>query len=137
MSNITQPTPTARTHGGLLNLTHLVNPLVLRFAGSRFMPLYGVLEHRGRRSGRLFRTPVVVRRSDDGFIVPMPWGEKTDWCRNIRAAGGCRLRWKGRSFELSNPEVVAQPQVRVSFGPFERLFIRRFGVNQYLRLREA
>jgi hypothetical protein len=55
----------------------LLNSLVLRFAGTRFFPLYGVIEHRGRRSGRIFHTPVVVRPLADGFVVPMPWGERT------------------------------------------------------------
>jgi hypothetical protein len=54
------------------------NSLVLLFAGTRFFPLYGVIEHRGRRSGRIFHTPVVVRPVADGFVVPMPWGERTD-----------------------------------------------------------
>ena len=65
----------------------LFNSLMLRFAGRRFFPLYGVIEHRGRRSGRIFHTPVVVRPLADGFVVPMPWGERTDWYRNVRAAG--------------------------------------------------
>src|SRR4051794_30362413 len=51
------------------------NSVVLRIAGMRFFPLYGVIEHRGRRSGRIFHTPVVVRPLADGFVVPMPWGQ--------------------------------------------------------------
>jgi len=52
----------------------LFNSLMLRFAGTRFFPLYGVIEHRGRRSGRIFHTVVVVRPVAEGFVVPMPWG---------------------------------------------------------------
>ena len=66
--------------------TRLFNPLAMLLAGTRIFPLYGVLEHRGRRSGKLFRTPVVVRPTVDGFVVPMPWGEGTDWYRNVKAA---------------------------------------------------
>ena len=56
----------------------LFNSLLSRFAGRRFFPLYGVIEHRGRRSGRIFHTVVVVRPVAEGFVVPMPWGERTD-----------------------------------------------------------
>ncbi|HET6317792.1 MAG TPA: nitroreductase family deazaflavin-dependent oxidoreductase, partial [Chloroflexota bacterium] len=71
----------------MLALTRVFNRLALPLAGTRALPLYGVLVHRGRRSGKTYRTPVVVRPTADGFIIPLPWGEGTDWCRNVRAAG--------------------------------------------------
>ena len=43
------------------------------------MPLYGVLTQLGRRSGKFFRIPIVPRPTSDGFVIPMPWGEGTDW----------------------------------------------------------
>jgi deazaflavin-dependent oxidoreductase (nitroreductase family) len=104
-------------------------------AGTRVLPLYGVLVHRGRRSGKLFRTPVVVRPTADGFIVPMPWGEGTDWCRNVRAAGECTVRWKGRDYALTQPQVVASGDpAMASFGSAQRWGLRRFGITQCLRL---
>jgi deazaflavin-dependent oxidoreductase (nitroreductase family) len=121
----------------VLNLAKLLNPLVLRLAGTRWLPLYGVLEHRGRRSGRLFRTPVVVRRAPDGFVVPMPWGEGTDWYRNVRAAGGCRIRWKGRDYVLVEPEVIDATAARSAFPTVQWAGMRRFGIQQCLRLRAA
>jgi deazaflavin-dependent oxidoreductase (nitroreductase family) len=121
--------------GGFRAATGLFNRLVLPLAGTRLLPLYGVIEHRGRRSGRLYRTPVVVRSSADGLIVPMPWGEGTDWCRNVRAAGGCRIRWRGRDYELTRPEVVAVSEVEPAFGGFQRAAIGWLGIRECLRLR--
>jgi len=113
----------------------LFNSLVLRFAGRRFFPLYGVIEHRGRRSGRIFHTVVVVRRVADGFVVPMPWGERTDWYRNVRAADGCAIRWKGRYHPVDQPEPVDPHAVMSAFNSFERAIMSRLGINQCLRLR--
>jgi deazaflavin-dependent oxidoreductase (nitroreductase family) len=111
------------------------NRLVLRLAGTRLLPLYGVIEHRGRRSGTLYRTPVVVRPSGDGFLVPMPWGEGTDWFRNVRAAGGCVIRWKGRDYATVRPEVLDDPATaRAGFNAFERKAMARFGIDRSLRL---
>ena len=73
--SVANATPTPRARSPLLGATRLFNPLALELAGTRLLPLYGVLEHRGRRSGKTFRTPVVVRPTADGFVVPMPWGE--------------------------------------------------------------
>jgi len=114
--------------------TRLFNPISMLLAGTRFLPLYGVLEHRGRRSGKIFRTPVVVRPANDGFIVPMPWGEGTDWCRNVRAAGECVVRWKGRNYRLVNPEVLDAASALTSFSPFERSMMTRFHIDKVLRL---
>lgn len=111
------------------------NSLMLRFAGTRFFPLYGVIEHRGRRTGRIFHTVVVVRPFADGFVVPMPWGERTDWYRNVRAAGGCAIRWKGRYHSVDRPETVDTHAVMTAFNNFERAFMTRLHITQWLRLR--
>jgi deazaflavin-dependent oxidoreductase (nitroreductase family) len=125
--------PPAR--GGFLHVTRVFNRLVLRLAGTRLLPLYGVIEHRGRRSGTLYRTPVVVRPSGDGFLVPMPWGEGTDWYRNVRGAGGCVIRWKGRDYTMVRPEVLGDPQTaRAGFSAFERMAMARLGIDRSLRL---
>jgi deazaflavin-dependent oxidoreductase (nitroreductase family) len=118
-------------------LTRLFNRLVLRFAGTRLMPLYGVIEHHGRRSGTAYRTPVVVKPTADGFLVPMPWGEGTDWYRNVRAAGGCVVRWRGRDYAVVRPEVLGAgdpARARAGFNAFERKAMARFGIDRALRL---
>ena len=127
---------TPRPHAAVLGATRLFNRLVLLLAGTRWLPLYGVIEHRGRRSGKSFRTPVVARPTGDGFVVPMPWGEGTDWYRNVRAADGATIRWNGRDYPLVDPEVIDDPAAAgASFSPFQRLVMRRLGIRQSLRLR--
>jgi deazaflavin-dependent oxidoreductase (nitroreductase family) len=124
-----------RTRSRFLTLTRVFNRLVLPLAGTRLLPLYGVIEHRGRRSGAAYRTPVVVRRTGDGFLVPMPWGEGTDWYRNVRTAGGCVVRWKGRAYHLVRPEVLTDPTAaRAGFNAFQRAALARFGIDRSLRL---
>jgi deazaflavin-dependent oxidoreductase (nitroreductase family) len=123
-----------RTLGAVLGATRLFNRVVLLLAGTRLLPLYGVLKHRGRRSGKAFATPVVVRPTSDGFIVPMPWGEGTDWYRNVRAAGECVIRWKGRDYLSVEPEVLDSASAHASFSGFERTIMTRFHIDHVLRL---
>ena len=134
--SVANTAPSRRSHSAVLGASRMLNPLVLLFAGTRLLPLYGVIEHRGRRSGKVFHTPVVVRPTDDGFIVPMPWGEGTDWYRNVRAAGECTIRWKGRDYQLVDPEVIDQAaMVGRGFSAFQRTMMARLGIAQALRLR--
>jgi deazaflavin-dependent oxidoreductase (nitroreductase family) len=136
MSAIPTMSP-ARHPGGMRSAARFFNVFISRFAGTRWMPLYGVITHQGRRSGRVFHTPVVVRPTTDGFMVPMPWGEGTDWFRNVRAAGGCVIRWKGRDYHVEQPEVLDLAQAAAAFGAFQRRMMARFGIKQALRLRRA
>jgi deazaflavin-dependent oxidoreductase (nitroreductase family) len=133
-SNVTTASA-PRPHSTFLTVTRVFNKFSMLFAGTRLMPLYGVLEHRGRRSGKVFHTPIVVRPTSDGLIVPMPWGETTDWFRNVRAAGECTIRWKGRSYTLYQPEVVNAAQAQSAFGGFQRSAMQRFGIERVLQLR--
>src|SRR5438128_6643025 len=134
--SVANTAPSRRSHSAVLGASRMLNPLVLLLAGTRLLPLYGVIEHRGRRSGKVFLTPVVVRPTDDGFVVPMPWGEGTDWYRNVRAAGGCVIRWKGRDYPLVQPELVDDPAAAgAGFGAFERAMMARLGIDHCLRLR--
>src|SRR5712691_3469267 len=70
------------------------------------LPPWAVILHRGRRSGRAYRTPLLAFRQDGTLIVALLYGEESDWLRNLRAAGGGQVVRAGRTFELGTPRVV-------------------------------
>jgi hypothetical protein len=35
-------------------------------------------------------------RSPDGFVIALTYGPDRDWVRNVLAAGGCTIEWRGR-----------------------------------------
>lgn len=118
-------------------VVRLFNPLTPRFAGSRYFPLVALVRHRGRRSGRLYATPTMARPTADGFVVPLTFDEGADWYRNVQAAGGCVIRWRGTEYELVAPEVVDWAAARSAFSPVERLLLPLFGITRYVRLQRA
>lgn len=79
-----------------------------RFQGmyAWLVPPWAVIVHRGRRSGRTYRTPVLAFRHEQTLVVALLYGEESDWVRNLRAAGGGRVVRRGRTFELVGPRVV-------------------------------
>jgi deazaflavin-dependent oxidoreductase (nitroreductase family) len=87
----------------------ITNPIVRMFAGRRLSPV-AIVVHRGRTSGRRYRTPVMAFRIDDGFIISLPYGADRDWVRNVLTAGSCTLERAGRRVELTEPKVLAQSQ---------------------------
>jgi deazaflavin-dependent oxidoreductase (nitroreductase family) len=117
--------------------TRYLNPLMLSLAGSRRLPMLAVVHHRGRRSGRSYTTPTAARPTVDGFVVPLTFGERTDWFRNVQAAGGCTIRWKGIDYPVIEPVVVDWETVQSSFSPVERVMVPLIGIEQFVWLRHA
>jgi len=114
--------------------TRLFNPLILRFAGTQHVRAYAVIEHRGRRSGRTYRTPVAARRTTDGFLVPMAFGEQADWFRNVLAAGECVIHWNGVAYHVVEPELVDWETARQVLNWTGRLLAPLFS-KQFVQLR--
>jgi deazaflavin-dependent oxidoreductase (nitroreductase family) len=114
-----------------------VNPLVLLIAGRRWMPVVGILRHRGRRSGRTYATPIGMRRLGDSFVIPRTFSDNAAWYLNIRAAGGATAKYLGRTYQLVEPEVVDYATAKPAFPRYELLQFRLIGINEYLRLRIA
>jgi deazaflavin-dependent oxidoreductase (nitroreductase family) len=79
-----------------------------RFQGvyAWIVPPWAVIVHRGRRSGRAYRTPVLAFRQDRTLIVALLYGEESDWLRNLQAASGGLIVRAGRTYELGRPQVV-------------------------------
>ena len=50
------------------------------------LPGFGILTHVGRKSGRVYRTPVNVFRTSEGFLIALTYGRESEWVKNVMAA---------------------------------------------------
>lgn len=112
-------------------------PLSRPLAGRRLFPLWAVVHHHGRRSGRPYAVPVAVRVSPDAFTIPLPWGDQTQWLRNILAAGGCTIRWRGADHIVTAPRVIGMDDAADAFHPLQRAVLRGAGIRAFVRLDRA
>jgi deazaflavin-dependent oxidoreductase (nitroreductase family) len=122
-------------------LTTVLNPVMRKLAGRRHMRMAAEIRHVGRRSGRSYVTPAGARLTGDTFVIPLTFGNQSDWSRNVRAAGGCTIKLEGTEYRAVQPQLAdrdqAAPVVRAAFGPVERAMFRVLGIRQYLLLRLA
>jgi deazaflavin-dependent oxidoreductase (nitroreductase family) len=102
---------------------------------ARVLPGFGVVIHRGRRSGRQYRTPVNVFRTPDGYVVALTYGVG-DWARNVLAAGGCELETRHRTVRLTDPRLVRDPS-RHAVPAAIRPLLGIIGVTEFIHLRRA
>lgn len=96
-------------------------------------PGFGVLTHRGRKSGRVFHTPVNVFAKPDRVVIALTYGTDSDWLKNVQAAGACDVRTRGSDIHLVNPRLV-HDDTRADIRPFERMILRALKVSDFLVL---
>jgi deazaflavin-dependent oxidoreductase (nitroreductase family) len=122
-------------------LTRLLNPVITRLAGRRHFRMAAQIRHVGRRSGRPYVTPAGARLAGDTFVIPLTFGNQSDWSRNVRAAGGCSIRLNGVDYRADRPQLADRAQagdlVRAAFSPVERAMFLVLGIRQFLLLQRA
>jgi deazaflavin-dependent oxidoreductase (nitroreductase family) len=112
-----------------------INPITRPVA--KKLPAFAILTHRGRKSGRTYRTPMNVFRRDDDYYFFLTYGSDVQWVKNILATGSCSIETRGRVVELIDPELITDPELRPA-PPCVRLVERRIaGVTQYVRMRAS
>jgi deazaflavin-dependent oxidoreductase (nitroreductase family) len=121
----------------MIRITHATGPIALRVAETGVIPIWAVLRHRGRKSGKLYSTPLAIRPTPDGFVLPLPWGEGTDWCRNLRAAGGGVVRWGGADIDVEDPEIIDWEAAMPTFDRYMRPIVKLIGIKKFVRVRRV
>jgi deazaflavin-dependent oxidoreductase (nitroreductase family) len=111
---------------GLNRLTRRVAP---------WLPGFGVVVHRGRRTGRQYRTPVSVFGGGTGYVIALTYGPDTDWVQNVLAADGCELETRGHVVRLAAPRLYRDEQ-QGGIRPLERQILRLLNVADFIALTE-
>ena len=112
----------------------VTNRITGLFAG--WLPGFGILTHVGRKSGKVYRTPINVFRISTGFIIALTYSSNSEWAKNVLAAGGCELKTWGKKYQLFAPAVVHDP-TRRRFPIPVRLVLKLVGADEYMELSKA
>ncbi len=86
----------------------IIGPILVRF------PWYGWLFHVGRRTGRQYKTPIMLFVRGDRGVIALTYGERTQWLKNVLAAASCSFESPGDApVQLDSPEFVHDPSRRL------------------------
>ena len=113
---------------------HVTNRVARHFAW--WLPGFAIVTHVGRRSGRRYRTPVNVFRSDGRYVFALTYGRESDWVRNVLAAGTCEIETRRQTVALTNPEVFTDPTRRYVPPPVRRA-LGALNVDDFLAMDPA
>ncbi|HET9073041.1 MAG TPA: hypothetical protein VFN48_00550 [Solirubrobacteraceae bacterium] len=75
-----------------------------------YLPPLAVVIHVGRRSGRVYSTPVTAQLWAGKVAIALPYSARAQWVRNLEAAGGGEMIRRGRRFGFTGPRVVTDPR---------------------------
>ena len=99
-----------------------INPMAVPLA--RVMPGITVIRHRGRKSGKSYETAISAYCKGNTVAIMLAHG-KTNWVKNILAAGEADLTLGGRAVHLVNPRIVAAGTDDASLPRMARFGARR------------
>ena len=102
-----------------------INPIVKRLG--RFMPGVAMISHRGRSSGKTYETAVSAVRVGDEIAIGLMHG-KTNWVKNVLAAGTADIRVSGESLHLVEPRLVMKGDTDPALPAQVRKMASRVGV---------
>ena len=80
-----------------------VNPLIKPVA--KFLPGMSTITHHGRKSGKPYKTVVTAFRKGNTIAIALGHG-KTDWVKNVLAAGEADLHFIRKDVHLVNPRIL-------------------------------
>jgi deazaflavin-dependent oxidoreductase (nitroreductase family) len=122
--------------GPIRRLARPFGPIAVRLSGTRWFPLWAILRHTGRTSGRAYATPVAALATPDGFIIPLPFGDATQWAKNLLAAGRGSIRFAGREHQIAEPRIVDR-EGAAALPPVIRFLAARLGIRQFVLVRRV
>jgi deazaflavin-dependent oxidoreductase (nitroreductase family) len=93
-----------------------------------------VLTHVGRSSGTTYRTPLDAHPVDGGYVFVLVYSSRSDWVRNVLAAGHARLRVDGQDLELTSPRVIASEEAWRALGEGVKRPPRVLNITEFLRM---
>ena len=131
------PARTPRLGGLFLRTARATTRLAMPLAGKRWNPIFSVVRHTGRQSGRQFETPVAARRVDGGFVLALAFGRTAQWYRNLVAAHHGVIRWRGVDHPVGTPETMDAEVALATFLPVQRAGLRAANIDGYVFLPDA
>jgi deazaflavin-dependent oxidoreductase (nitroreductase family) len=112
---------------------HVLNKIMIHIAGKRFGH-FAILSHIGRKSGKLYRIPIIAEPIQGGFVIALTYGKEVDWYKNVTAKGSCSLHWKNKDYHLINPELIDKEIGLMAFPTMVRSALKTIGIQYYLKL---
>jgi deazaflavin-dependent oxidoreductase (nitroreductase family) len=122
--------------GYLWLLKNTLNRVTGRVARTGHGP-FALVRHTGRKTGRQYETPVILARLDGDFVAELTYGPEVAWYRNVVAAGGCTVVYRGAEYRIDRIEPCDPESGMRAFGFPAELVLKALHRHEFRRLHNA
>jgi deazaflavin-dependent oxidoreductase (nitroreductase family) len=102
-----------------------INPMLRPL--SKRLPGFAVIKHRGRTSGKDYETIVTAYRKGSVLAIGLAHG-KTNWVKNVLAAGEADIHVGRKDLHLVNPRVLPAGTVDHTLPRMAQIVAKRSGL---------
>lgn len=121
------PLPRALAHFNRVVTNRILGPLAM------VTPPFAIVVHRGRRSGREYKTPVWAFRWERGFVIALTYGgSRSEWVKNVLADGRAHLVTRDANHEVVRPRILHGAEGLGAMPLWMRPPLRVLNVEDYL-----
>jgi deazaflavin-dependent oxidoreductase (nitroreductase family) len=113
-----------------------LNKVTARMARTGHGPI-SLIRHRGRKSGTIYETPIIVAATDGGFVCELTYGDQVAWYRNLIAAGEGDLLVKGTWHHIDAIEPCTTANGLAAFGGVRAVVLKVLQREEFRFLREG
>jgi deazaflavin-dependent oxidoreductase (nitroreductase family) len=99
-------------------------------------PPFAIVVHRGRRSGREYKTLVWAFRVQQGLLIALTYGSRSEWVKNVLADGKATFITRQGGRDLVRPRIVHGDDGLRAMPLFMRPALRVLNVDDYLFLED-
>jgi deazaflavin-dependent oxidoreductase (nitroreductase family) len=96
------------------------------------LPPFAIVNHRGRSSGRGYRTPVMAFPTDERFVFALTYGRDVDWVKNLFASDGGSRGYKSEEIDVHNVRHVKIDDIEDVIPLWVRLPLGIISVKHYV-----
>lgn len=108
----------------LFLIKHTLNRVTRRLALSGVAHFW-IVRHIGRKSGKVYETPIIVAPIKEGFVIELTYGPEVEWHKNVVAAGGrCTLIRRHKEYPIDAIQPLSTEAGLAAFPPAQRLVLR-------------
>jgi deazaflavin-dependent oxidoreductase (nitroreductase family) len=122
--------------GFLWVLKNTLNRATLRAARVGRGP-FSLVRHIGRKTGRVYETPLILARVPGGFVAELTYGPDVAWYRNIVAAGNCVIVFKGTEHHIDRIELCPPAEAFRAFRQPAAFILKLLRRHEFRFLHEA
>jgi deazaflavin-dependent oxidoreductase (nitroreductase family) len=114
----------------------VANPRAMETAGQPGADA-SVIRHVGRTSGTAYETPIGPFPTDEGFVIPLPYGTTPDWLKNVQSAGSATIISEGTYYQVAEPQIIDAQEAMSSIPNEFQRSLRWFNVDEFLTVRQV